>query len=240
MNNEKLNTYNLTTLWLNAVSYSEKTWDNDYFECAHIENTQWPNRLWAKNTLSAQDLENAITRLDLSHKGLTLSHFCTPDQKNTLQHNAKLKLKSVQYGMSLALKNKFKTQKNLVFRSIDHEDRANLWSDAFSKAFGYNISVETIMKTKEKIPYYLVYSKLDVVGTVILYPTQHVAGIHSLGVIPTKRKQGFASEIMHHVLNKAIDQNLSLATLQASVMAKPMYLKMGFSIDFIMENYQIQ
>lgn len=63
--------------------------------------------------------------------------------------------------------------------------------------------------------------------------------MHSLGIIPQKRKQGFATEIMRHTLNKAIDQNLSLATLQASEMAKEMYLKLGFSLDFLMKNYGV-
>ena len=73
-----------------------------------------------------------------------------------------------------------------------------------------------------------------------MYTTGKTLGVHALGIDPDQRKQGYATEIMHHVLNKGIDQGASTATLQASEMAKNMYLKMGFTHDFLMENYQLK
>lgn len=142
--------------------------------------------------------------------------------------------------MSLQLNNKFIIGMKLDFKRVENESDAKTWSNSFRKAFGYEISLQIITKTKEEIPFYLVYLEEELIGTVILHITKNIAGIHSLGILPEKRKQGFATQIMHHTLNKSIDQNLSLATLQASEMAKDMYLKLGFSVDFLMENYQIK
>ena len=60
------------------------------------------------------------------------------------------------------------------------------------------------------------------------------------GIIPSQRKKGYGKEVMYNVLNLLIDNNYDLATLQASEMAKNMYSKMGFSLDFIMENYKLK
>ncbi|WP_452219046.1 GNAT family N-acetyltransferase [Lacinutrix undariae] len=240
MKKNNININNLTTLWKTAASYAPNNLSDKNFECAYIPNTQWPNRIWAKQPLSLEELEKTKQKLGPHYKNITFSHFYTPNINESLQKNQNLKAKSIQYGMSVSLHNKFKTQKNIVFKTVSNEDEAQLWSEAFYSAFGYEISTKTILNTKEHIPFYLIYLKQELIGTIILFITNKTAGIHSLGVIPQKRKQGFATEIMHHILNTAINKNLSFATLQASQMAKDMYLKMGFSIDFLMENYQLK
>ena len=51
------------------------------------------------------------------------------------------------------------------------------------------------------------------------------------------RKRGFAEETMAYILNKAIDNQVEYAYLQASELGKNIYLNMGFVMDFIMRNY---
>ena len=106
MNNYEPNINNLTALWKVVSSFFPNNFNDQYLECAYIEDSQWPNRIWAK-------------------KPLSISHF---------------------------------------------------------------------EETKENL------------GGIV---TNQAAGINSLGIIPQKRKQGFATEIMYHILNKSIDQNLS-------------------------------
>tara|TARA_R110000764_G_scaffold26964_3_gene64144 strand:+ start:167 stop:889 length:723 start_codon:yes stop_codon:yes gene_type:complete len=240
MNNYEPNINNLTALWKVVSSFFPNNFNDQYLECAYIEDSQWPNRIWAKKPLSISHFEETKENLGGIYKKLTFSHFYVAKENSSFNNNQNFKPKSVQYGMSLSLNDKFKTLRNLEFKIVENENEAQTWSDSFYKAFCYDISLETIIKTKEKIPFYLVYFEKELIGTVILFVTNQAAGIHSLGIIPQKRKQGFATEIMYHILNKSIDQNLSLATLQASEMAKEMYLKMGFSIDFLMENYQLK
>lgn len=54
------------------------------------------------------------------------------------------------------------------------------------------------------------------------------------------RGNGYATQIMHHLLNKGLEQGCNLATLQASKMAKSMYEKMGFTTEFKMRNYKLK
>jgi len=141
--------------------------------------------------------------------------------------------------MSLPLKTKFEIQNSVNLQKVTNKQSSALWYSAFYNAFKYKITTETVIKTKNEIQYFLIYLKDELVGTIVLFNTDKVAGIHSLGILPSKRKLGFANETMCLILNIAIDQNLSLATFQASEMAKEMYVEMGFSNDFIIENYQL-
>ncbi|GFD96445.1 hypothetical protein KUL156_47150 [Alteromonas sp. KUL156] len=231
------NINNLTSLWKTAATPYQGYHKETSFESAYIQNAQWPNRIWTNLSPSKNQLKEVQQQMLGEDKYFTFSLFTLSSQENNMELDAKIKLKSTQYGMSLELKEKFETQRQIDFKRVKNKEEAGIWSNAFFKAFNYEISTATILKTKETIPYYLVYFEQELVGTIILYTINTVAGLHSLGILPEKRKQGFATEIMRHTLNKAIDNNLSLATLQASEMAKEMYLKLGFSLDFLMENY---
>ncbi len=240
MKNKNLNIDNLIHLWKLASIPFKAYFNNDSFGYAYIENAQYPNKIWINKPYSEQQIKDIKERLGQHSKYLTLSLFNSENETVNFKENKYLEFKFLQYGMSLKLKEKFATRKNLVLKKVSNYKEAEKWSNAFFSAFGYEISTEIILKVIQEIPFYLVYFQNELVGTIILFVTNTVAGIHSLGIIPEKRKQGFATEIMYHILNKSIDLELSIATLQASEMAKEMYLKMGFSIDFIMENYQLK
>ncbi|MGG6231983.1 GNAT family N-acetyltransferase [Tenacibaculum sp. SDUM215027] len=233
------NINNLTSLWKTAAAPYQGYRKETSFESAYIENAQWPNRIWTNLSPSENQLKEVQQQMISKNNRFTFSYFTLPNQENNMELDGKIQLKSTQYGMSLELKEKFETQRNIDFKRVENKENAQLWSRSFQQAFGYEINSEIVLKTAENIPYYLVYFEQELIGTVILYTTNTIAGLHSLGIIPEKRKQGFATEIMRHTLNKAIDQNLSLATLQASEMAKEMYLKLGFSLDFLMKNYGV-
>lgn len=241
MKNRELNINNLIELWKVVAIPFQGYFSNDYFGCSYIKDTQWPNRIWInKQPFSEQKLRNIKEKLGHNYSNCTLSLFTAKDKEISSKKVPSLKLKSLQYGMSLKLTHKFKTQRNIQFEKVKNKDEAKLWSNTFFSAFGYEISPKIVASAKDKIPFYLVYFEEELVGTIILFTTHNIAGIHSLGIIPKKRKQGFATEIMYHILNQSIDSKLSLATLQASEMAKGIYLKIGFSIDFIMENYHLK
>ena len=235
MNNTKINIDNLTTLWKTASAPFQSYFENDFFCYARIQDMQWPNRVWAKNTILPENFKN-VSRFTTP---ITFSHFISMDQEPFQNENPNIRFKSKQYGMSLPLSNEFDIEKELIFKKVDTNIDANLWSSSFYKAFGYEINPEVILKTRHHIPFYLVFWEKELVGTVIIFKTHEIVGIHALGIIPTMRKKGFATEIMKQIINISIDQHLSFATLQASEMAKNMYQRMGFSVDFLMYNYEV-
>ncbi|MBJ6367035.1 GNAT family N-acetyltransferase [Snuella sedimenti] len=236
MNNTQLNINNLTQLWQVAGQSFKSYFKEASIYYIYITNSEWPNRIWTDASISEDIVHSIQSKMD-GNATLTFSYFNDKKTKSPLVDYKCFSLKSVQYGMSLTLKGKFMTQIPLEFKRVTNKSSAQKWHKTFYEAFNYNISTETIIKTKNDIQYVLVYHKKAIIGTVLLFTTNHVIGIHSLGIRPKHRKKGYANEIMHQVLNMAIDQKVSIATLQASEMAKGMYEKMGFTIDFLMENY---
>lgn len=236
MNNTTLNIQNLTKLWKLAGKAFDGYCSEDDICYSQIENDEWPNRVWIKNSIRVSNIQKVKSIMEKDEK-LTFSYFNTGD--TTLREDIGFRLIWLQYGMSLVLANRYEVEKNMEFIRVTDTEKAALWSQSFYKAFNYSISSKTIFNTKDKVQYFLVYHNKELLGTIVLFVNHNVAGIHSLGIIPSKRKQGYAFEVMRHMLNRIIDQNLSLVTLQASEMAKEMYLKLNFKTDFVMENYKL-
>ena len=239
MKNVKRNINNLTHLWALAGQAFQGFEEKLTYTIAKINNTEWPNRIWSTSTLSEESLKEIGLKMK-EYPELTFSCFNEIQEDNSLETQHLFALKSLQYGMSLPLNGKNEIKRELECILVDDEAKALLWSTAFSEAFGYQIATNVVVKTCDDVRYFLIYDHGNIVGTVMLVITNNVAGIHSLGIIPAQRKKGYAWSIMQHVLNKAIDLNCDIATLQASEMAKNMYLKMGFTVDFLMQNYTLK
>ncbi|WP_452223108.1 GNAT family N-acetyltransferase [Lacinutrix chionoecetis] len=237
MDKIQLNINNLTSLWTLAgkafYNYNEK----EAFCYAHVKQTQWPNRIWKNAPLSQAHLNIIMLKMK-QEKGTTFSILNANDTEKKLISNHNFKQNSKQYGMSLVLRDSFETHREIDFIKVKSQQDAETWSQAFYQAFQYSISAETVYKTKDAADYFIIYHNQQLVGTIVYYVTDHVLGIHSLGVIPSMRKKGFGREIMHQALNQAIDNPiLDLVTLQASEKAKTMYETLGFSHDFLLTNY---
>lgn len=236
------NITNLTSLW-KSVTQPFNTFNEDKnIGYCFIPNSQWPNKIWLKKAHNPAILNDIKLLLKSELDGLTLSFFDIDSSEQNLMifdyHG--FDESSIQFGMSLMLKEKVKTSKQLTLQLITNVEASKKWSQTFEKAFGYKVSEKTVKKTYHTINYYLIYDHEDIVGTVICHQTQNTIGIHSLGILPNMRGKGYATEIMYNALNKALEQGCNLATLQASKMAKSMYEKMGFTTEFIMRNYKLK
>ncbi|CAL2101493.1 GNAT family N-acetyltransferase [Tenacibaculum sp. 190130A14a] len=235
----ELNIKNLTNLWKVAGEAFNGYVENERTFYASMKGLAWPNRIWVNDLVDikvAQEIQETMKR----HEGMTFSYFNKSKAKSNLTFETNMYLKSVQYGMSLTPKNYYKAQKEITLVRVKDKENADLWSATFYKAFNYQINAEVILRTLNDVLYFLIYSKKELLGTVVVFVTNRIGGIHSLGVVPSKRKQGFALDIMREVLNFLKEKKIELVTLQASEMAKEMYLKLGFSVDFLMENYMLK
>lgn len=241
MNNVQLNISNLTSLWKHASMPFRTYNEGKTIGFCFIPDAQWPNKIWLKSHDTPEILEEIKLLLKTGMDRLTFSYFdIDSGDKNLIFDYHGLKEVSIQYGMNLELAEPFEVSKPLKFHLVTDSLDAKLWSVAFKQSFGYLISEETICKTFETVNYFLIYDEEQIVGTVISHQTQSTFGIHSLGIIPKMRGKGYATQIMHSLLNKALQENCKLATLQASKMAKSMYEKMGFTTEFIMRNYKLK
>lgn len=237
----QLNINNLISLWKTVCNPFNSYNETGNIHYCLIPNAKWPNRIWTTDELTDDQLLKIAEIITLNETELTFSYFdkIVNGQENSFAISHNFKSKSIQYGMSLHLTRLFKTSMNLTFKNVKNEKDSKIWCEAFELAFGYKISEETVNKSYSKINYTIVLHENEVVGTVILYLTNHIAGIHSLGIIPEMRGKGYAQEIMYSVLNNSLNSGALFATLQASEMARNMYQKMGFSTQFIMRNFQL-
>lgn len=241
MTNIKSNIINLTSLWKNATIPFNTYNEDEYIGYCCIPNSHWPNKIWLKKDHNVDVLNEIKLLLKSELTNLTFSYFdISADENKLIFEYHGFEEASVQYGMSLNLNEKFNQLKKLEFKLVTDVELSKKWSQSFQKAFGYHVSVDTINKTYHHINYYLIFDQEQIVGTVINHKTLSTIGIHSLGILPTMRGNGYATEIMYHLLNKGLEEGYNLATLQASKMAKSMYEKIGFTTEYIMRNYKLK
>jgi len=239
MNEQALfNIKNLVTLWEKASSPFQGFFTEEAFNHCRIPNSDWPNRVWLKQQLNEQNL-NEIREL-ISSSPATLSFSYWDDTESTtyklIEQNG-FEQKSTQIGMSLLLRQQFEQEHRLTFERVSQVGQAKTWTDLYPLSFKYQISPEILIRTHEEVAYYTIYLDKTPIGTAITFTTENAIGIHGLSIIPEMRKKGFAEEAMAYILNKAIDNQQAYAYLQASELGKNIYLNMGFTIDFTMKNY---
>jgi len=244
MNRIKINIDNLISLWKTGSEPFQTFSEKEAFAYCHIPESQWPNRIWLINGHIKDHLSDIVHSMGSAHPALTFSHF---DQKLETTEEEKLNFlqmglseKSIQYGMSYIPGKQFDLPKSLHFKRVIGPQDIKDWCHNFQQAFRYQISELTLEKTINQIEYYNIVIENNPIGTVLLHQTSDILGIHSLGINPDFRGNGFAKEAMQYLLNLATKRDIQMVTLQASVMAKKMYENLGFTTDFIMRNYQLK
>lgn len=235
-NNEK-NIQNLCSLWETVGRAFDGFQESSKHCTSLVPASDWPNRIWFSQEPGLTDL--TAVRQQMRDTALSISYWPQQPNSNTLFEQLGFEQKSIQIGMSLPLERPYEEQGRLTLLLVRNVSDAERWAKVYPLCFGYSIAAKILTKTKPQIDYYLVSYQGEDIGTVIAYYTADSIGIHGLGVIPSMRKQGFAEEIMQQLLQKAHAKKMRIATLQASEMGKGIYLKMGFSEDFIITNYRL-
>jgi ribosomal protein S18 acetylase RimI-like enzyme len=239
-NINELNIANLTALWTKVGRLVGNYSKVNACESSVVNHSQWPNKIWIKEGLNTKLLDQLTEQIAASKIDLVFPHWnIYLDEIKDLASDTFIQ-KSEQTGMSLKLDQAFELSNSLNFKRVSEIEDARLWVSIYPKCFGYVISEEILSKTKDEIAFYLFYANDELVGTAIYFPTNEVVGIHSVGIIPEMRKKGFAEEIMKILLNKAISESISYATLQASPLGKGIYKRLGFTEDFTIKNYGLK
>lgn len=236
-NINQLNIANLTSLWSKvAQMVGHYTNESDY-ELSLVKNSEWPNKIWIKQALT-QELLTAISHQMAScEQTLVFPHWDIYANEGPAITLEDFTQKSFQTGMSLLLNKSFNSSNSLTFKRVSNTSEAKLWAEIYPKCFGYVIGEEILIRTMDEIEYNLFYFNDELVGTAIYHPSEQVAGIHGVGIVPEMRRRGFAEEIMYILLNRAIADGIPYATLQASELGKGIYKRLGFTEDFIIKNY---
>ncbi len=241
MNNIKLNIENLTSLWRAVSEPFDSYFREPDFNYSLIKNSEWPNRLWFEQDINKEKVLLAKNRIISCPTNLVIPYWDIYNSNSfkILEENG-FNLKFEQIGMSLKRDYIFAELSSLNLKTVSTQKEAELWSELFSKSFGYHINPILLSKSQENTTYYIAYHKDEAVGTGILHSANNVSGIHSVGIIPEQRRKGYAEQIMKCLINKSIEINSHQITLQSSDMGKGLYLKLGFEEQFVIKNYELQ
>lgn len=235
----KDNIDNLTALWRTVAIPLLSYHKSDPFEFCQIKNSGWPNRLWFREDIKEENLPQILEIME-KNPGLIIPYWdIFGTNSNEIFENNGFKIRIQLMAMALKLDQKFKLPNNLNFKRVLNEEDAKTWSDIYPLSFSYVISKETLVNNYENVKFYLVHFEEKPIGTLTLFQTGNVMGIHGVGVIPDMRKKGFAEEIMKFAINEAIDAGCEYAQLQASALGKGIYTRLGFEDLFLITNYQL-
>ncbi|MEL1255362.1 GNAT family N-acetyltransferase [Flavobacterium sp. DGU38] len=235
----KDNIDNLTTLWKTVAAPLLSYHQNAPFEYSQIKNSGWPNRLWFREDITEENLPQ-ILEIIKNNPGLVIPYWDVfgSDSNEIFEKNG-FKIRNQLVAMALKPDKKLSLQSNLTFKRVLNEEDAKTWSDIYPLSFNYIISKETLVHNYENVKFYLVHFDEKPIGTLTLFQTGNIMGIHGVGVIPEMRKRGFAEEIMKFAINKAIDADTEYAQLQASALGKNIYTRLGFKDLFLITNYAL-
>ncbi len=235
------NVNNLTSIWkLIGTIYNAHNTQKE-IEWVDMNTKTWPNRLWINSPITPSFLKKAKQILQSTSTSILIPYYSnTPETTNAFFSTHGFQPQFQQIGMSLKLDKTFPIQSNIQLKRVETEEEAKLWSQYFEQSFGYFICPDTINVTKTTIEYYLTYSNLDPVGTLILHQTNTFLGIHAMGVLPHMRRKGLADQIMKTIINLSKNRQADTITLQASELGKKVYDKLGFTTDFTLITYSLK
>ena len=242
MNLIKENIENLTSMWKLVNEQMKVHHAEAEFEFGVLNFSQWPNRLWFKNEISNNSLKKVKEILLNTDTQLIIPCWDKSDsQTYKLLEQAGFRKMLKQFGMSLELSKNFQISSDLTFEKVNNKDKALEWEKLFSKAFNYKIDQKVISTNQHKLDFLIAVHKDVPIGTVLLYTNKDsVTGIHSMGVIPEKRRKGYALNMMNTLLYQLKEKGVKYAMLQASELGKGLYLKLGFKEEFIIRSYTIK
>lgn len=235
----KDNIDNLTALWKTVATPLLSYHKIDPFQFSQIKNSGWPNRLWFREDITEKNFPQIMEIME-KNPSLVIPYWDIfgSNSKSFFEKNG-FNIRIQLVAMALKLGEKFTLQSNLTFKRVLNEEDAKTWSDIYPLSFSYVISKETLVHNYENVKFYLVHFEGKAIGTLTLFQTGDIMGIHGVGVIPEMRKRGFAEEIMKFAINEAIDADCKYAQLQASALGKGIYTRLGFEDLFTITNYQL-
>jgi ribosomal protein S18 acetylase RimI-like enzyme len=237
MDKIKANTNNLTALWRTGGQMAGQYIEEPGYRLSISESGEWPNKLWLTKPMDMQTIMDIQLKWNLDKLSLPVLGDDLHRQELILKASG-FEEKLTQIAMSMNLANVPDHLEHLVIQKVTSKPMAKTWSQLFQDAFGYEISADTVYKTMNSIKYFIGKHDGVPVGTAVLFVDQQgIAGIHSMGIIPSQRRKGYAEELLIHMLNIAQMKEATHATLQASDMGKDLYLKTGFQQDFIIKTF---
>ena len=237
MDLNKANINNLIALWKTGGRLAGKYIEESGYHLSIAASGEWPNKLWFTKPIDTQTLMDIQLKWNLTKLSLPIWGGDLEIRESMLKSSG-FQEKLTQIAMSVNLEDAPGNVDRVIVQKVTSKPMAEIWSQLFKDAFGYEISADIVNRTMVSIDYFIGKHNGAPVGIAVLFMDQQgLAGIHSMGVIPSQRRKGYAEELLIHMMNIGRMKGANYATLQASDMGKRLYLKTGFQQDFIIKTF---
>jgi GNAT superfamily N-acetyltransferase len=132
----------------------------------------------------------------------------------------------------------------LLIRAVSSDSDLAVWSRVFTESYHLPVedaplfeSIESDLAGNPNRRPFLLFQDEQPVTIATLFLGNQTAGIFCVGTIPSARRQGLGSLVMHHILAEARQAGYDYATLNASPMGAGVYHSLGFKDYCILGRY---
>ncbi|MDO3382145.1 GNAT family N-acetyltransferase [Gilvimarinus algae] len=204
------------------------------------QSTHWPRRIWLDLTEQLPEAAWILSAMERMGPG-----WLFPLWRSDSADGQHLLATLLDAGLGIALEQRAMYAKttqlyppppepSLDMSTAMSDEEIAIWTRTCAEAFGYPIQIQPIKRLSADPQARIQLARIEgePAGTVVLYRTGSVLGVHSLGVTPAFRGQGLARRLMHFVIHQAMQSRDTMITLQASGMGLPLYKSLGFSEQF--------
>jgi GNAT superfamily N-acetyltransferase len=123
---------------------------------------------------------------------------------------------------------------------VEHEPDLSLARDLLSRVFGLPAEVIAFYTPPHVVRTYLLRYEGTAVAAACMCPLAGSAGIHSVGVLPRARGNGYARRIIRYALGDAAAEGLGRAVLTCDPSVAPLYQRLGFTICWQTTSYWME
>lgn len=204
----------------------------------------WPWRLWFDydHQPDRRDLEQLVNRAETVAGPVTLPQWPAADElTGEILGAAGFEVGMKQEAMVASLATvAARPDGGPELRWVTDLPSAGLWTRIASESFGYTVDERVIAGLVGASGAHLLLADDDgaTVGTGLLLQTGRIAGVHMVGVPPSRRRRGYAREITFGLLALARELGCEHATLQASAAGELLYRQLGFEAQGTIRSYK--
>lgn len=260
MDINQANINNLKSLWkkYGADKLAPDKCSQQTNEQGFYVNKLWPNRCWFDGNFNINNIDDLSILSKLAQDSLfpILPTFVSENNQQFVTQPSNIEHWLLENNWCKALEQtamcttldscSLLTSKNnakhadFCVKKLETAVELSPWFAATEMAFGYCIDRSVIENLVEDSDIQLLLGLYQgqAIASALINKTDDVIGIHQVGVKPDFQGQGLASIFMREILSLCQSWQGKYAVLQASELGKPLYERLGFTAQFIINSYQ--
>lgn len=153
--------------------------------------------------------------------------------------------KSVAMYLDLHKQGKHDIPNTMLIHSVDH--KLDQWLKPLTAAFDLTFEVmrqyadahERALRNKANLHHYTLFKEDQPISSLTISLHANVARIHDVGTKPAYQGKGFATHLVKHAINEAINLGANYCVLEASESGIAVYEKLGFEALFKNRSYSV-